>query len=174
MRISAIYARDLQGAIGFEGKMPWHIPEDLEFFKTKTRGSNLVMGWKTWDSLPVGKLNTLDRCRIVLSTNEDTVNRIYSEGADVLVHNLPLFIANMLEKHPELDDFYIIGGGETIASTLDICDYVYETVVSLKLGRYDSVVPTDLHNRGFIKAMTGPRRKSVSGEYFQTNTWKKA
>jgi len=47
-----IYARARNGTIGKDGQMPWHLPEDLAHFKRVTLGQPVIMGRKTWDSLP--------------------------------------------------------------------------------------------------------------------------
>jgi hypothetical protein len=51
-RIALIYARAANGVIGREGTMPWHLPEDLAHFRQLTQGQPVIMGRKTWDSLP--------------------------------------------------------------------------------------------------------------------------
>jgi dihydrofolate reductase len=50
--ITLIAARSRNGAIGKDGQIPWHIPEDLAMFKRETLGGALIMGRKTWESLP--------------------------------------------------------------------------------------------------------------------------
>ena len=52
MQIKLIYARAANGVIGKDGVMPWHLPEDLAHFKRLTQGHPVIMGRKTWDSLP--------------------------------------------------------------------------------------------------------------------------
>ncbi len=52
MRVNLIYARAANGVIGRDGTIPWHLPEDLAHFKRQTAGAPVVMGRKTWDSLP--------------------------------------------------------------------------------------------------------------------------
>jgi len=52
MRVNLILARASNGAIGLNGVMPWHLPEDLRHFKQQTAGAPVIMGRKTWDSLP--------------------------------------------------------------------------------------------------------------------------
>lgn len=52
MRINLIFARAANGVIGRDGKLPWHLPEDLAHFKRHTAGAPVIMGRKTWDSLP--------------------------------------------------------------------------------------------------------------------------
>ena len=66
--IVLIYARAANGAIGNEGKLPWHLPADLKRFKALTMGKPMIMGRKTFDSLP-GVLP--GRRHIVLTQRED-------------------------------------------------------------------------------------------------------
>jgi dihydrofolate reductase len=51
-RLNLIYARAANGVIGKDNALPWHLPEDLAHFKRTTLGSPVIMGRKTWDSLP--------------------------------------------------------------------------------------------------------------------------
>ena len=51
-RINLIYARAANGVIGANNAIPWHLPEDMAHFKQQTAGAPVVMGRKTWDSLP--------------------------------------------------------------------------------------------------------------------------
>ena len=52
MKLGIIYARSRNGVIGKDNVMPWHLPEDLAHFKRTTLGAPVIMGRKTWDSLP--------------------------------------------------------------------------------------------------------------------------
>ena len=52
MEIHLIWAQENNGGIGKNGQLPWHIPEDLKNFKKLTLNSTIVMGRKTWESLP--------------------------------------------------------------------------------------------------------------------------
>ena len=52
MELKLIYARSRNGVIGRQGQLPWHLPADLAHFKQTTLGQAVVMGRKTWDSLP--------------------------------------------------------------------------------------------------------------------------
>ena len=51
-RLGLIYARSRNGVIGKDNAMPWHLPEDLAHFKRTTLGAPVIMGRKTWDSVP--------------------------------------------------------------------------------------------------------------------------
>ncbi len=52
MRLGLIWAQAANGVIGRDGKLPWHLPEDLAHFKQVTLGAPVIMGRRTWDSLP--------------------------------------------------------------------------------------------------------------------------
>ncbi len=68
MKIHLIWAQDENGGIGKDGKLPWHISEDLKNFKRLTSGSTILMGRNTWESLPIRPLP--ERRNIVLSSKE--------------------------------------------------------------------------------------------------------
>ena len=68
MKIHLILAQDKHGGIGKNGKLPWHISEDLKNFKKLTSGSAILMGRNTWESLPIRPLP--ERRNIVLSHKE--------------------------------------------------------------------------------------------------------
>lgn len=52
MKLGLIYAQSRNGVIGRGGVLPWHLPEDLAHFKRTTLGASVIMGRKTWESLP--------------------------------------------------------------------------------------------------------------------------
>ena len=105
-RINLIYARAANGVIGKDGVMPWHLPEDLAHFKQLTHGSPVIMGRKTWDSLPPKFRPLPGRSNIVITRQSDW----QAEGAqraDSLQHALRLGA-----PAPEL---WIIGGAQIYA-----------------------------------------------------------
>ena len=75
MMLRAIWAQNLMGLIGDGKSMPWHVPEDLQHFKKLTLGSPLIMGRRTWESLPVRPLHVAAQYRTawVLRTASLTV-----------------------------------------------------------------------------------------------------
>ena len=98
--IGLIWAQARGGVIGDGGGIPWHIPEDMKFFRETTAGATVVMGRKTWDSLPSRFRPLPGRTNIVV-----TRDRAWQpDGAPgVLVqHDLTL---------PD-GDVWVIGGGE--------------------------------------------------------------
>ena len=78
MKLGVIYARARNGVIGRENTMPWHLPEDLAHFKQTTLGAPVIMGRKTWDSLPPRFRPLPGRRNIVITRNTDW----HADGAE--------------------------------------------------------------------------------------------
>jgi len=117
--IVLIVARADNGVIGVDGKLPWHLPADLRHFKQLTLGVPMIMGRKTFDSLP-GLLP--DRRHIVLTRNEDWAE----EGAEV-VHSVEE--AMRMANAPHVS---IIGGAEIYRLFLPHADRIELTEVHLQ------------------------------------------
>jgi dihydrofolate reductase len=120
MIISAIVAVSENHAIGRDNQLPWHLPEDLKFFKRTTLGKPMLMGRKTFDSLG-GMLK--NRLHIVVSTQKDLQ---LPEGA-VLCNSLEDGLEKL--KAASDEEVFIIGGGQIFAETMDIIDRLYITEV---------------------------------------------
>jgi len=101
--------------IGYQGKMPWHLPADLKHFKQITMGHTIVMGRKTYDS--IGK-PLPGRNNIVLSTQKDFL----PEQITVVHH-----IHDILNRTTE--DLYIIGGANLYTQFLPMADRLYLTEI---------------------------------------------
>ena len=71
MKLHLIYARARNGVIGKNNQMPWHLPEDLAHFKRVTLGQPVIMGRKTWDSLPARFRPLPGRLNIVVTRQTD-------------------------------------------------------------------------------------------------------
>ena len=93
MQIHLIWAQDENSGIGKDGKLPWHISEDLKNFKKLTSGSTILMGRNTWESLPARPLSK--RRNIVLSSKvlsdvecytsvEECIERLDGDGTEKL------------------------------------------------------------------------------------------
>ncbi|MDN4607650.1 dihydrofolate reductase [Sporosarcina highlanderae] len=116
--ISLLVAVDLNRVIGIDNKMPWHIPEELKYFKKVTMGKAIIMGRKTYES--IGRLLP-GRLNIIITRNEG-----YSvEGAEV-VHDLHEAIQRGKEYSEEV---VIIGGAEIFKLSMPIADRLYITVI---------------------------------------------
>lgn len=116
--ISMLVAHDLNRVIGFENRMPWHIPEELAYFKKISMGKAIIMGRKTFESIgrPLpGRLN------IVVTRNE----AYEAEGA-VVVHNLD----EAIEKGKKYsEEIVIIGGAQLFELAIEFADRIYSTVI---------------------------------------------
>jgi dihydrofolate reductase len=77
MQLHLIYARARNGVIGKDNQMPWQLPEDLAHFKRVTLGQPVIMGRKTWDSLPARFRPLPGRVNIVVTRQSDW----HAEGA---------------------------------------------------------------------------------------------
>jgi len=115
MTVGLIWAQSLDGVIGASGTLPWRLPEDLAHFKATTLGHPVVMGRRTWDSLPPRFRPLPGRRNIVVTRTPQWT----SEGADRAA-SLPeaLRLAG--------DDVWVIGGGEIYQAALE-----YATVLSV-------------------------------------------
>jgi dihydrofolate reductase len=71
MKLHLIYARARNGVIGKDNQMPWHLPEDLAHFKRVTLGQPVIMGRKTWESLPAKFRPLPSRLNIVITRQTD-------------------------------------------------------------------------------------------------------
>lgn len=71
MKLHLIYARARNGVIGANNQMPWHLPEDLAHFKRVTLGQPVIMGRKTWDSLPARFRPLPGRLNVVVTRQTD-------------------------------------------------------------------------------------------------------
>lgn len=118
-KISIIAAVADNYAIGKSNNLPWHLPADLKHFKELTTGQTIVMGKRTFESLPSGPLP--NRKNIVLTS-------IMSEGV-----NEGYFEADSLEDALELcenvDHVFIIGGATVYKQCIDKVDSMYITWV---------------------------------------------
>ncbi len=124
----AIVAISEDGVIGKGGDLPWRLPGDLKWFKQITMGHTILMGRKTWESLP-GALP--GRQNWVLSRNASPehgmrVFRTLDEIGSLLLPDQTLFI---------------IGGGEIYAQTLPLCHELFLTEVRQKIPDGDAFFP---------------------------------
>ena len=125
MEIALIYARAANGVIGKDGTMPWHLPEDLAHFKQLTGGNAVVMGRKTWDSLPARFRPLPGRTNIVVTRQGDWQPE---PASDKVVRAASLEEA--LEQAQKLSqDIWVIGGAQIYAQALPLADAVEVTEI---------------------------------------------
>jgi dihydrofolate reductase len=120
-RISLIAAMDEDRVIGCENRLPWRLPADLQHFKRLTLGKPIIMGRKTWESLP-GLLP--GRTHIVISANPT-----YRAEGCRLVHT----VEQALAAAGEVAEIMIVGGANLYRQLLPRADRLYLTLVHTRV-----------------------------------------
>ena len=132
MKIHLIWAQDQNGGIGKDGKLPWHIPEDLKNFKKLTLNSTVVMGRKTWMSLTIKPLP--ERRNVVLSSNS---------MADVENYNsIEQCIETLYQDN--VKKIFVIGGAQIYQHFIHRSDQLHITLVDAETEGIDTYFPASL------------------------------
>jgi dihydrofolate reductase len=116
-----VWAQAAGGVIGADGALPWHLPEDLRLFRALTLGGTVVMGRRTWESLPPRFRPLPGRRNVVLSSTLDAAEsgvRVATSVAEVLAPG---------------EDLWVIGGGAVYAAFLPHADEIVITEVDARL-----------------------------------------
>ena len=123
MHIALIYARAANGVIGKDGTMPWHLPEDLAHFKQLTHGSPVIMGRKTWDSLPPRFRPLPGRTNIVV-TRQENWNEMGAQRSSSLREAL------QIAEQSKPATVWVIGGAQIYAQALPLAQRVEVTEIA--------------------------------------------
>ncbi|MCY4208682.1 MAG: dihydrofolate reductase [Roseovarius sp.] len=130
--LTLIAARDRNGAIGREGGLPWSIPEDLKFFQRETIGGAVIMGRKTWESLPVSARPLAGRTNVVVSSGAP-------QGAEIAVNSIEDGLNHPLVlSHSRI---YGIGGGEVYRAMLPVADRIVISEIDVAVKGADTWFP---------------------------------
>ena len=125
MAIQLIYARAANGVIGKDNTMPWHLPEDMTHFKELTRGCAVIMGRKTWDSLPARFRPLPGRTNIVITRQSDW----QPDPASEHVLRVASLQEALLAGQKLSADVWVIGGAQIYAQALPLADAVEVTEI---------------------------------------------
>jgi dihydrofolate reductase len=131
MRFIIVVAASENDIIGVDNQLPWHLPDDLRFFKQATSGKPIIMGRNTWESIGRPLPNRLN---IVLSSRPCNL----PEG--VLQFSSLDEAVNFL-RQKECSEACIIGGGQLYATAIHLVDRIYLTRVHVQLEKGNAYFP---------------------------------
>ena len=132
MALNLIFARARNGVIGKDNNLPWHLPEDLAHFKQTTLGQPVVMGRKTWESLPPKFRPLPGRTNIVVTRQTNW----QAEGA-VVAHSIEEAV-----QHCSADaQVWVIGGAEVYAQAMPLASRAVVTEIDADF-EGDAFAPT--------------------------------
>lgn len=127
MKISLIVAVSRNGVIGIDNQLPWHLPEDLKYFKSVTMGKPIIMGRKTFDSIgrPLpGRTN-------IVITRDSSWQAEGVEVARTLAQAMTL--GQLACAQADVDEAMVIGGEQIYRMTLPAADRLYLTEVQAEV-----------------------------------------
>lgn len=120
-RLHLIFARAANGVIGKDNALPWHLPEDMAHFKRTTLGHPVIMGRKTWDSLPPKFRPLPGRANIVVTRDAQWK----AEGAQRAGS-----LQEAVALCPPGSDAWVIGGAQIYAAALPLADTAAVTEIA--------------------------------------------
>ena len=128
IKLCLIVARARNGAIGRDGDLPWRLSDDLIHFKTTTKGCPVIMGRKTWESLPKQPLPGRDN--LVLSRDGS-----YAAPRARVYTAMPAAIAagRSLTRVAGKTELFVVGGQAVYAAALPFADRLYITDVDAEI-----------------------------------------
>ncbi|MGW1679893.1 dihydrofolate reductase [Saccharopolyspora sp. NPDC002376] len=150
--IGLIWAQSTDGVIGRDGTMPWHLPEDLKHFRQVTSGATVLMGRRTWESLPPQFRPLPGRRNLVLS-------RTPQEGAETFT-DLPQALAAVT------GDVWVMGGAAVYRAALPIADKIVVTEIREHFDG-DTYAP----EVGREPDSVGQWQESTTGLHYRFLTW---
>ena len=128
MQLNLIYARARNGVIGQQGTLPWHLPEDLAHFKRTTLGCPVIMGRKTWDSIPPKFRPLPGRTNVVITRQVDWREDGVIPANDLLeALSICEHMSIILDPSPE--HVWVIGGAQIYAQALPLAKRVVVTEI---------------------------------------------
>ncbi|WP_449278717.1 dihydrofolate reductase [Leucobacter sp. GX24907] len=142
MRVGMVWAEargaDGRGAIGRGGDMPWHLPEDLAHFKSSTMGDPVVMGRRTWESLPERFRPLPGRQNVVVSRDER-----YTAAGAVVVPSLEAALdqAATFGTAEPTEAAWVIGGGQIFLAAMPLATELVVTRIDLDIPDADTFAP---------------------------------
>ena len=161
MKLSLICAMASNRVIGVNNGLPWHLPEDLRYFKRTTMGHSIIMGRKTWES--IGR-PLPGRTSIVVTGQND-----YEAPGARVVHSLEeaVKLAENIAVIDGSEEAFVIGGAALYAAALPIADRFHLTRIhadvdgDTRLGAFDEENWQEVHREDFQRSGNNPFDYSI-------------
>lgn len=120
MQVNMIFARATNGVIGHNNQLPWHLPEDMARFKRLTSGWPVIMGRKTWDSLPPRFRPLPNRTNIVVTRQPGW----QAPGASVASS-----LEDAITQCGQIEQSWVIGGAQIYAAAEPLANRIEVTEI---------------------------------------------
>jgi dihydrofolate reductase len=159
-QVGLVWAQSTSGVIGRGGDIPWRVPEDLARFKQLTIGHTVVMGRRTWESLPVKVRPLPGRRNVVLSRQAD----FGADGAEVV---------GSLDEALTEPEAWVIGGAQIYLLALPLATRCEVTEVEVDLVRDDEDAVAPALDEGWV-GRTGEWQTSRTGPRYRFHSYRRA
>lgn len=159
MAVGLIWAQSTSGVIGRDGGIPWELPEDLARFKELTLGHTVIMGRRTWDSLPARVRPLPGRRNVVISRNPD----FDAAGAEV---------AASVAAASHGGEVWVIGGAEIYHLAMPEATRCEVTEVDVDLHLRDEDVLAPMLDESWT-GDSGPWQDSASGLRYRFHSYRR-
>ncbi|MCX6470997.1 MAG: dihydrofolate reductase [Corynebacteriales bacterium] len=150
MTVALIWAQGNDRAIGRDNTIPWRVPEDARHFRELTRGHRVVMGRRTWDSLPERFRPLPDRVNVVLTTDST-----WSSPGAVVAHDLPEALAGD-------ETVMVMGGSQIYDAAMTFADVLHVTEIDVDVDGADAHAP-EIDPTRWVATTHGEWQVSTSG-----------
>lgn len=178
VRLGMIWAEargaDGRGAIGRDGEMPWHLPEDLAHLKRVTMGTPVIMGRRTWESLP-------ERFRPLPGRDNAVVSRAvgYEAVGATVAPSLESALAALTDSadagaasnDPSQEVVWIMGGGQLYREAMPLADELVVTRIALDVPDADTFAPEIGPEWALVDP--GEPRVSTTGLGYRFERWRR-
>lgn len=170
-RFGMVWAQSRNGIIGDAGSMPWHLPEDLIHFQRITRGHPIIMGRRTWESLPPRLRPLKERTSVVVTSHEEVAEEVLEKGGFVVSSTADA--VNVAREQPGAEEIWVIGGGKIYAALLPLADTLVITRIDVDL-EGDTKAPTfDENWQQLTQAPDSGWFESMSGLRYRFELWER-
>jgi dihydrofolate reductase len=162
MQLHLIFARAANGVIGHNNTLPWHLPEDMAHFKRTTLGCPVIMGRKTWDSLPPKFRPLPGRLNVVVSRQPDW------QGSGALAAGSVEHAMQLCAAHASAPAHaWVIGGAQIYTQALPLASSAVVTEIDAEF-EGDAFAPT--FGPGWVETAR-ERHTAANGLHYSFVTW---